>query len=92
MIFLNYKTVSTRVPGKEGEQAKGIDFSIVTPNLKTYMNKFTVDSKRDWSPANTKKVNGVTDKFGVPVYVRIRPSDHFAIETVIEMNMIAPRR
>ena len=44
---------------KKGVQATTLDLSIVTLNLKAYVKKFTVDSKREWTPANAVRMQGV---------------------------------
>ena len=45
-FILNNKNIPAKVPGKKGDKTNCLDLSIVIPNLKTYLKKFTVDSKR----------------------------------------------
>ena len=53
VVRLNDTTVPTRIPPKKGKKANTLDLSFVNPNLKAYVKKFTVDSKREWTPVDS---------------------------------------
>ena len=63
IIIINDKTIATRVNPKKEEKSNTLDLSIVTPKLKAYVKSFTVDSKREWAPANVVRLKGGKTKY-----------------------------
>ena len=61
-IIINDNDQPTIVHNKKGEWANYLDLGIVTPGLSTSVKKFTLNKKREWTPAVAIPVEGKTDK------------------------------
>ena len=68
-----------------------LDLGLATPGLKEAGVKFTLDKKREWTPAKIEPT-GIVDRHGEKIYRKTKLSDHMAIEAEIKVNVVLPRR
>ena len=91
IIILNDRNQPTRAPYVETHQANCIDLGIITLGLKKSVRKWSLDTKRAWTPATAIRT-GAWDTNGDKVYKRGTASDHKAIEIELAVDVISPKR
>ena len=91
MKILNKPKISTRVKPIKGGKHNIHDLSIIKPKLLNNFISPKAESDKEWSPANVIKIPG-KPKSDKPEYVRGKATDHCAFETILEMDVIPPRR
>ena len=91
IIILNDRNDPTRVQPQAENQANCIDLGIITPGLKESVIKWSLDTKRAWTPSKIGWT-GIVDKHGDRVYMKTAASDHKAIEVELKVNIVVPRR
>ena len=53
--ILTNKQIPTRVPPRKGDRANCLDLMIITKGLEKRTSNYALDTKQEWSPAETQK-------------------------------------
>ena len=75
--------LKVHVPYITGHKKNCLDLAMITPGLEKRLKAYNLDIKREWTPATAGEGSGPDKK-----YMRGKPTDHKALEVVVELDIL----